>query len=261
MTEFIDSDGDDDIVALIFDHKPASPKTPPSGRKNNDSRASPKTPPSGRKNNDSKASTTTPSPTVSRATPSPPKNETQTRRSPPPTSQQIANERYAAMIDSMLGTEPEMNGKKLKVLLRNFALFEPAIASKVENAVKIDEDRFDVAKLKELLVAAATQPGESKLAKRIRPSVIAALSNRPPSPWYRQKPMKKASPRQSPATKTQKVASQPASPTKGEESADSYDADEEPPKQQATPKKRVSPGKASPKGEKYFPGFYDNIDY
>ena len=258
MTEFIDSDGDDDIVALIFDHKPASPKTSPSGRKNSDSRASPKTSPTARKSIDSRASPTIPPRTASRTTSSPPKNDTQTRRSPPtPNSQLIANERYAAMIDSMLGAEPEMSGKKLKLLLRNFALFEPEIAAKVENAVKIDEDRFDVAKLKELLVAAATEPGDSKLAKRIRPSVIAALSNRPPSPWYRQKPVtKKASPRQSPTAKTQKVAS----PAKGD-SAESYDADEEPSRQQTSPKKRVSPGKASPKGEKYFPGFYDNIDY
>lgn len=181
-------------------------------------------------------------------------------------SKQIANGKYTEMIEAMFGPDLEMTERKLKMMLRNFALFDPKVAEKVTSSVKIDEDRFDAVKLKNLFIAAATETDTSKLARRIRPSVVAALSNMKPSPWYRHtSPRADDGKRRSGAatpTKTQREnKTSPPPPPPRDDGSVSYDASEEVPHEYKPKKQEVSPKKSSPRGEKYFPGFYDKIDF
>lgn len=180
-------------------------------------------------------------------------------RHPSGTTSQIARDRTAIMIDGLIGPDQQLSQSKLRVLLHRFAILEPSLVKKVEDQVRISDDCFDAERLKALFVGAVNETDKSKLARRIKPSVVAGLSNnrkafvcprakapRPPVEEPRRRP-----PPEEP---------RPLAPSVSSESYDAAEtaAREEP--YQFT-RKKATPKKAKPVGAKYFPGFYDNIDF
>lgn len=147
-----------------------------------------------------------------------------------------------------------------------------------------NEKSYDTEKLKTILKLAANGGKKSNLALRMKHKVSAALSNMPVatichSSRHNNRSRASTTPK-SQRTKQTKQNSSTSTPKASkckmtiifhsninQNSNSDYDADEDvedtPKKEEIeTPKKAtVSPRKLTPRGQKYLPGFYDNLDF
>ena len=194
--------------------------------------------------------------------PPPPPKPFEMRR-PSESTNQIARDRTTCKIEVLFGPERQLNESKLRALLRRFAIIDAQLVQRVEDVVRIDDDSFDAERLKSLLIGAVTETDKSKLARKIKPLVVAALSNMKPVFLYTRAKQPPRYPEQSTKRQPSPPQQQEAPPPRVSRSSENYEAGQTAPRKETYQRKqkKVSPKKTKPTGAKYFPGFYDNLDF